>query len=597
MKTFGRLVSFVHYLLCVSYQNSSMADRKSSKGTGRRIKPRSAQPCDNKHEVEEESQSESQRADGKKRKPKPSKSSGDISEPASSLVPPCKKSRTSLEERHGQQKGNGSRKEEKLLKISKQNKKENGDKQSCDFDSLDVSSPERLLSSLLSPEVSLESFFEGYWEKKPLVVHRGGDQTSASYYGVNFTREALFQILSEKKVDFLKDVNVCRYVDSNREELNKTGRATAGKIRTLFDQKKATLQFHQPQRFQDKLWQICELLESFFNSLVGANIYMTPGGSQGLAPHYDDVEVLILQLEGRKHWRLYAPPQELPRDYSRDLDQDDIGLPTHDFILETGDFMYFPRGTVHQADTPDDCPYSTHVTISTYQRSSFGDVLMLAIPNVLNSAINNSLDFRKGVPVDLLTNSDTLSSSKSSFQRLLGQLSNHIGDHVQQAANQMVLDFVANRLPPFKLDHADSGNSLGQMPTETCKVRLKFPKHVFVMTETEDEEGEEDDDEEGEDEEDDEDDEGLTPDVGVNEKNLSYVVVRHSLNNTREEHMMSSNQGTSNGLRLPVLYHKALNQLKESTAWLQSKTLKLPKEDTKNLLMSLWAEGLLEVSQ
>ncbi|XP_071800699.1 ribosomal oxygenase 2-like isoform X2 [Asterias amurensis] len=509
----------------------------------------------------------------------------------------------SLEERHGQQKGNRSGKEEKLLKISKKAKKEIGDKKSCVFDSLDVSSPERLFSSLLSPEVSLESFFEGYWERKPLVVHRGGDQTSASYYGVNFTREALFQILSEKKVDFLKDVNVCRYVDSNREDLNKTGRATAGKIKTLFDQKKATLQFHQPQRFQEKLWQICELLESFFNSLVGANIYMTPGGSQGLAPHYDDVEVLILQLEGRKHWRLYAPPQELPRDYSRDLDQDDIGLPTHDFILETGDFMYFPRGTVHQADTPDDSPYSTHVTISTYQRSSFGDVLMLAIPNVLNSAINNSLDFRKGVPVDLLTNSDTLSGSKSSFQRLLGQLSNHIGDHVQQAANQMVLDFVANRLPPFKLDHTDSGNSLGQMPTETCKVRLKFPKHVFVMTETEDDEGEEEDDEEEEEEEDDEDDEDeeeLSTDVDVNGKcgqSLSYVVVRHSLNNTREEHMMSSNQGSSNGLRFPVLYHEALNQLKESTDWVQSKTLKLPKEDTKNLLMSLWAEGLLKVSQ
>ncbi len=48
---------------------------------------------------------------------------------------------------------------------------------------------------------------------------------------------------------------------------------------------------------QDKLWQICELLESFFNSLVGANIYMTPGGSQGLAPHYDDVEVMVTCIQ------------------------------------------------------------------------------------------------------------------------------------------------------------------------------------------------------------------------------------------------------------------------------------------------------------
>jgi ribosomal protein L16 Arg81 hydroxylase len=37
------------------------------------------------------------------------------------------------------------------------------------------------------------------------------------------------------------------------------------------------------------------------------------------APHYDDVEVFILQLEGKKKWKLYSPPpsDELPREYSR----------------------------------------------------------------------------------------------------------------------------------------------------------------------------------------------------------------------------------------------------------------------------------------
>jgi ribosomal protein L16 Arg81 hydroxylase len=56
-----------------------------------------------------------------------------------------------------------------------------------------------------------------------------------------------------------------------------------------------------------------ENLESFFGTLVGANVYITPGGSQGLSPHHDDVEVFILQLEGEKHWRLYKPIEELPR--------------------------------------------------------------------------------------------------------------------------------------------------------------------------------------------------------------------------------------------------------------------------------------------
>lgn len=35
--------------------------------------------------------------------------------------------------------------------------------------------------------------------------------------------------------------------------------------------------------------------------------YLTPPGTQGFAPHYDDIEAFILQLEGKKYWRLYNP--------------------------------------------------------------------------------------------------------------------------------------------------------------------------------------------------------------------------------------------------------------------------------------------------
>ena len=35
--------------------------------------------------------------------------------------------------------------------------------------------------------------------------------------------------------------------------------------------------------------------------------YLTPPGSQGFAPHYDDIEAFVIQLEGKKHWKLYNP--------------------------------------------------------------------------------------------------------------------------------------------------------------------------------------------------------------------------------------------------------------------------------------------------
>ena len=35
--------------------------------------------------------------------------------------------------------------------------------------------------------------------------------------------------------------------------------------------------------------------------------YLTPPGTQGFAPHYDDIEAFVIQLEGKKHWKLYNP--------------------------------------------------------------------------------------------------------------------------------------------------------------------------------------------------------------------------------------------------------------------------------------------------
>ena len=34
---------------------------------------------------------------------------------------------------------------------------------------------------------------------------------------------------------------------------------------------------------------------------------------------------------------------------------------------QAGDVLYFPRGTIHQAETPAGVEHSTHLTLSTYQ--------------------------------------------------------------------------------------------------------------------------------------------------------------------------------------------------------------------------------------
>lgn len=57
-----------------------------------------------------------------------------------------------------------------------------------------------------------------------------------------------------------------------------------------------------PQRWCDKLWRVMSRLEDFFYQGIGCNAYLTPAASQGFAPHWDDIDAFIVQLEGRKRW-------------------------------------------------------------------------------------------------------------------------------------------------------------------------------------------------------------------------------------------------------------------------------------------------------
>ncbi len=71
------------------------------------------------------------------------------------------------------------------------------------------------------------------------------------------------------------------------------------------------MQALQSQQYTSAMWLLLSQLKQYFGGLVGANCYITPVNSQGLAPHYDDVEVFVLQLEGTKAWKLYHPSLSL----------------------------------------------------------------------------------------------------------------------------------------------------------------------------------------------------------------------------------------------------------------------------------------------
>ena len=117
-------------------------------------------------------------------------------------------------------------------------------------------------------------------------------------------------------------------------------------------------------------------LEVDLNFPTQLNAYITPPHSSGLVPHYDDHDVLVLQIQGSKSWHLYVgadrPAREIQRDTEKAVALETLPTPT-ELLLDAGDVLYVPRGRVHAAQTH--AEPSVHLTVGIHAPT----VLMLAI--------------------------------------------------------------------------------------------------------------------------------------------------------------------------------------------------------------------------
>jgi len=222
------------------------------------------------------------------------------------------------------------------------------------------------------------------------------------------------------------------------------------------------MQFLQPQRLSCDLRDICAALESQIECLVGCNAYLTPKNTQGLAPHHDDVELLICQTQGRKAWKLYNPLNgfALPNAPSEDLDQESIGDPIMEVVLDVGDVLYMPKGTIHQALAQNED--SVHLTISTYQQWTWGDLASAVLDETLSATsepVCLPLSLREELPFGFLSSVGEFTGTADGSKMVATELAKKLRDLadaveqrveiVQAAADTMAYDFLTSRMPPM----------------------------------------------------------------------------------------------------------------------------------------------------
>ena len=316
-----------------------------------------------------------------------------------------------------------------------------------------------LFESLLAPSgVTADEFYKSYWEKKPLLIAKpkvsfaadGGSGSSTASTSQDY-KTRLDNVLSKKDIETMmakcslrygRELNVTRYADAGDGSKTKRRitldlppkrvKKKSGKSSSYGQEEEEDLQpvvadprdvwsnfasgctvrLLCPHLHSDSVHSLLSTLELEFGCMVGSNAYLTPGGdSQGFAPHYDDIEAFILQLEGRKRWRVYPPPNKaetLPRFSSRDYTEEDMEgtAPVIDTVLEPGDILYMPRGWIHQAHTPPsrggqgDGGHSLHLTASAMQQWAWADLLDIIMPEALEAATasETSTSLREGLP-------------------------------------------------------------------------------------------------------------------------------------------------------------------------------------------------------
>jgi hypothetical protein len=151
----------------------------------------------------------------------------------------------------------------------------------------------------------------------------------------------------------------------------------------------ATLVLDAVDELHEPLEELATELERQFRERIQINSYAGWHTSRGFDLHWDDHDVFILQVAGRKRWRVYGETRPHPLAGDTGSPQPE-GAPLWEATLEDGDLLYIPRGWWHVAE-PLDEP-TLHLTVGVHKRTGIDLLTWLA------AELRASATFRRDLP-------------------------------------------------------------------------------------------------------------------------------------------------------------------------------------------------------
>ncbi len=283
--------------------------------------------------------------------------------------------------------------------------------------------------------LSRTAFFADSFEKKHVVVHR----KDPDYYRPLVSVDDIDRVVTTMGLS-APEVNVVKANASitPADFAYDSGFIDAVRVNQLFADG-ATIIMSNLQERLPALARFCRALENVFSSRIQTNIYLTPADSQGFRAHYDSHDVLVLQVEGTKEWRIYDHPVELPLN-TQAFRPDDvpIGEVTDTFVLQPGDMCYVPRGLTHDAVATDQT--SLHITTGLMTRT-WADLVTEAVVAVAHQ----DAAFRASLPPGHARGDFDMAAMQATFNDLLHRLKDEA--NLELLLADIRSEFIANRVP------------------------------------------------------------------------------------------------------------------------------------------------------
>jgi len=160
-----------------------------------------------------------------------------------------------------------------------------------------------MLDWMLRP-CTTQQFIKQYLDQRPLHISR---QKHQHYFDGLLTKADIQQLLKSQQLQYGTNVDVTSYTNGQRTNLNYNGSectdeletADASTVMRRFNKERCSVRVLHPQRWVEPVYKLLSMLEDELRSPVGCNAYLTPPSSQGFAPHWDDIDAFVLQVEVR----------------------------------------------------------------------------------------------------------------------------------------------------------------------------------------------------------------------------------------------------------------------------------------------------------